>query len=190
MIIEDKHLILCFDSLINYYDNDHKLTNINNDNNEKYPLFVTWNHNSRLRGCIGTFKSIELVKGLRQYSLISALEDKRFDPINLRILNGLSVSISILHNFQKKQDCFDFKIGLEGIKINFYHNNHHYQSTFLPNVLTEQNWTKEQSIVAAIKKSGYSQKIDKDLYSRINLETFESEYKSMSYKNYLFLVNL
>lgn len=48
------------------------------------PIFVTWLLDGELRGCIGTFSPERLSKILAQYSLISALEDDRFDPIDLK----------------------------------------------------------------------------------------------------------
>lgn len=45
-------------------------------NDQRYPLFVTWNKVSKdghksLRGCIGTFEAQELSAGLRSYALTS-----------------------------------------------------------------------------------------------------------------------
>lgn len=49
----------------------------------KVPIFVTWLLNGDLRGCIGTFEPEKLSKLLGKYSLISALNDDRFDPISI-----------------------------------------------------------------------------------------------------------
>ena len=49
------------------------------------PLFVTWTYtkNEDLRGCIGTFTEQELKKVLPEYTIISAFQDDRFDPISI-----------------------------------------------------------------------------------------------------------
>jgi AMME syndrome candidate gene 1 protein len=54
-------------------------------NNVSVPLFVTWTYtkNDELRGCIGTFSEQKLQTVLPQYTLISALQDDRFEPITL-----------------------------------------------------------------------------------------------------------
>ena len=45
-------------------------------------MFVTWKADSHeLRGCIGTISPINLIEGLQQYSIKSALKDHRFSPI-------------------------------------------------------------------------------------------------------------
>ena len=46
------------------------------------PLFVTWLKDGDLRGCIGTFaEDCKLGATLQRYSLIAALQDTRFPPI-------------------------------------------------------------------------------------------------------------
>ena len=45
-------------------------------------MFVTWKTDAHeLRGCIGTISAINLIEGLQQYSIKSALKDHRFSPI-------------------------------------------------------------------------------------------------------------
>ena len=53
--------------------------------NISVPLFVTWTFtkDDDLSGCIGTFSSQELKTVLPQYTLISAFQDDRFDPIQI-----------------------------------------------------------------------------------------------------------
>ena len=54
------------------------------------PLFVTWTAASpsggegRLRGCIGSLEPRPLQPGLAEFSLTSALRDRRFPPITQR----------------------------------------------------------------------------------------------------------
>ena len=75
----------------------------------KVPIFVTWMLDGELRGCIGTFSSSEkLSKILPRYALISALEDDRFDPIELAELSHLSVGVSFLVNFRPNQGAYDW----------------------------------------------------------------------------------
>lgn len=64
------------------------------------PLFVTWNTrrysaggnggwSTRLRGCIGTFDAQPLRTALKEYALLSAFRDHRFQRIELRELPAL-----------------------------------------------------------------------------------------------------
>ena len=54
-----------------------------------------------LRGCIGTFaEDGKLGETLARYSLIAAVQDTRFSPINAGELPQLRAEISILSNFE------------------------------------------------------------------------------------------
>jgi AMME syndrome candidate gene 1 protein len=96
------------------------------------PLFVTWKvtKNQALRGCIGTFSKQELDKVLPEYALISALKDSRFKPVTLDEVKNLSVAVSLLVNFQKRENALDWEVGKHGIQIEF--GNGSYRGTYLP----------------------------------------------------------
>ena len=74
----------------------------------KLPIFVTWLFEGELRGCIGTFSHEKLSSILAEYTLISALEDDRFDPIDLKELEYLSVGVSFLVDFRPNQGPYDW----------------------------------------------------------------------------------
>ncbi|SMR63543.1 unnamed protein product [Zymoseptoria tritici ST99CH_3D1] len=128
---------------------------------EKHPLFVTWNTISRsgnksLRGCIGTFEAQRLEYGLRSYALTSAFEDTRFSPIPASLLPSLSVHVTLLTNFsQPVADPLAWTLGKHGIRIKFSDRGRSYGATYLPDVATEQGWTKEEAIVSLMKKGGW-----------------------------------
>ncbi|KAK3620126.1 hypothetical protein LTR56_023602 [Elasticomyces elasticus] len=129
---------------------------------EKYPLFVTWNTNSRgghksLRGCIGTFEPLELENGLRSYALTSAFEDVRFSPIPDSELPSLSAHVTLLINSsQPTKDPLDWTLGIHGIRISFTLQGRRYGSTYLPDVAMEQGWTKEETLVSLMRKAGWT----------------------------------
>jgi hypothetical protein len=69
------------------------------------PLFVTWDKKKALtstsdsfslRGCIGTLSPRPLSTSITEYALISALRDRRFDPIKLHEVPYLRVAVSLL----------------------------------------------------------------------------------------------
>ncbi|KAG8529184.1 uncharacterized protein KY384_005819 [Bacidia gigantensis] len=129
---------------------------------EEHPLFITWNTisqrtgNKNLRGCIGTFDSQELSSGLGSYALTAAFNDSRFPPIGASELYSLSCSVTLLMNFTTCSSPFDWTLGVHGIKISFSHHNRRYGSTYLPDVATEQGWTKEDTLASLMKKAGWS----------------------------------
>ncbi|KAG9240750.1 AMMECR1 domain-containing protein [Calycina marina] len=132
---------------------------------DESPLFVTWNTIERyglsLRGCIGTFEAQPLDEGISSYALISALHDTRFSPISSRELSSLSVSVTLLTNFEPAEDPMDWELGTHGIRISFVNKGRRFESCYLPDVATEQGWTKEETIISLMRKAGWGGKKDK-----------------------------
>ena len=106
------------------------------------PLFVSWKigRDKRLRGCIGTFSPLSLHGGLKEYSLNSALQDSRFDPITLDEFPRLTVSVSLLQGFEEARGGYlDWTIGVHGIRIEFKTERGSIRTaTYLPQVAPEQ----------------------------------------------------
>ncbi|KAL8742853.1 MAG: hypothetical protein Q9190_004734 [Brigantiaea leucoxantha] len=128
---------------------------------EKYPLFVTWNTVSgrsshrTLRGCIGTFDAQDLSSGLENYTLTAAFDDTRFPPIRLPELSTLSTTVTLLHTFTPCAHPLDWEIGTHGLRISFSSHGHRYGATYLPDVAVEQGWTKEETVVSLMRKAGW-----------------------------------
>lgn len=94
-----------------------------------------------MRGCIGTFdNSKELGSVIPKYALIAALNDTRFDPVSLSEVQNLNVAVSILTNFNRIEDCYDWEVGKHGIEIEFIGGGRRFSGTFLPEVAKEQRW--------------------------------------------------
>ncbi|KAG5926801.1 hypothetical protein E4U42_002938 [Claviceps africana] len=136
------------------------------------PLFVTWNTVRRensdddaddddddddvsLRGCIGTFESQPLALGIPEYAIISALHDTRFAPISKRELPELQAAVTLLTDFEEADDAYDWDIGTHGIRLSFTDNGHRYGATYLPNVASEQGWSKDETLYSLIRKAGW-----------------------------------
>lgn len=125
------------------------------------PLFVTWNtvddddDDSSLRGCIGTFEAQDLSEGLAEYALISALHDTRFSPIRKSELRSLEVAVTLLTDFEEVDDCYDWEIGVHGIRLSFYDKGRRYGSTYLPNIASDQGWTKDETLFSLVRKAGW-----------------------------------
>lgn len=130
------------------------------------PLFVTWNTVSddgdddddddvSLRGCIGTFEAQPLAFGIPEYATISALHDTRFSPITKRELPRLQAAVTLLTDFEEADDPFDWEVGTHGIRLSFTDRGHRYGATYLPDVASEQSWTKDETLYSLIRKAGW-----------------------------------
>lgn len=120
------------------------------------PLFITWNKNHQLRGCIGTFLGMPTEKGVSEYALVSAFQDSRFPQVSASELPSLSVSVTLLSNFEPIEDPTDWEIGVHGLKVKILSNGRHYLGTFLPVVAEEQEWDKKETLWNLLRKAGYS----------------------------------
>ncbi|SCU78200.1 LAMI_0A03796g1_1 [Lachancea mirantina] len=134
---------------------------------EKTSLFITWKKKSKgssefqLRGCIGTFAKLPLLRGIEKYALIAAFEDHRFPPISAAEVKDLQCSCNVLHEFQSiyaagKGDIYDWELGVHGIELKFRdpHSSRLLSATFLPEVMPEQDWDKRETFVNLIEKAG------------------------------------
>ena len=163
-----------------YIDSDYPQYEITN---QEFPLFVTWNRDNNLRGCLGTFSALPLKSGLREYAISSAIRDSRFNPIILPSLPKLSCSVSLLTNFEAAADYLDWEIGTHGIRIEFNDGSCRRLATFLPEVMVDQGFSKNEAIEQLIRKSGCESKfID---YSFIQLTRYQSSKVTVTYDEWL-----
>lgn len=136
------------------------------DPDAEYPLFVTWNKAAgggeyHLRGCIGTFEAQPLADGLSSYAVIAALHDSRFSRVSARELPSLQVAVTLLTDFEDADDILDWELGTHGIRISFQWDGRRHGATYLPDVATEQGWTKEQTLVSLMRKAGWEGRRDR-----------------------------
>lgn len=184
--IKKEMCFYCFDTLVSHLKSTTPPTPVNFED-DPYPLFITWKSDKTgdLRGCIGTFKAINLHDGLREYTLESAMKDNRFPPISLDELNRLRVSVSLLIKFEEASDFFDWQLDLHGIQIEFHTERGVKRSaTFLPEVAREAGWNKLQTIDALLRKGGYKGSITPEVRQSIKLTRYQSEKLTASYEEY------
>ncbi|KJZ77171.1 hypothetical protein HIM_03492 [Hirsutella minnesotensis 3608] len=152
------------------------------------PLFVTWNTvsdgDTSLRGCIGTFEAQPLAMGIPEYAVISAVQDSRFHPVSKRELPELQVAVTLLTDFEEVQDPHDWEIGTHGIRLSFHDRGRRYGSTYLPDVASEQGWTKDETLFSLIRKAGWvgSRSRWKDLDLKVT--RYRGKKCSMEYPDY------
>ena len=147
------------------------------------PIFITWKKDGDLRGCIGTFSADRVSKLIPEYSITSAMKDPRFDPVAIEEVPSLTVHVSLLVNFTEQPDIYQWEIGKHGIIIKSVYKGKHYSGTFLPEVASEQKWTKEETLSHLIRKAGFFGKLE-EIASSIKLTTYESSKERMTYAEY------
>ncbi|WWC60706.1 uncharacterized protein I303_103282 [Kwoniella dejecticola CBS 10117] len=197
-ICTELHALYCFDVLIAHLEGREPMEPPFENKNEKYALFVTWNTSSNLRpnrkpalrGCIGNFSPMKLAEGLREYALISALEDHRFSPIKANELPHLSCHVSLLTPMTPISSPLDWTPGIHGIHITFPHPDHTgnrtLSATYLPEICPEQGWTKEETILSAIQKAGYKYKVSvgDEVWNSLTVKVYGSEKASVTWDEY------
>ena len=153
------------------------------------PLFVTWNvvghdgHRS-LRGCIGTFEDQELEDGIASYALTSALHDSRFSPVRLAELPSLEVSVTLLTDFEDCDDADDWTLGVHGLRISFVYHGRRHGATYLPDVATEQGWTKEETLVSLMRKAGWMGRRDRWREVEVDCVRYQGKKESLEFAEY------
>lgn len=159
MTIREKQMIkFCFDCLKNHFDSNVQVGDPD-DSTECNGVFITWktikekdcDDKNALRGCIGTFQHLPLFKALKIFSLKAALEDRRFEGIQEKEIPFLTLSISILDERQVIEEHLDWEIGTHGLEMEC----DGYSATFLPEVMAEMRWGKEETIENLFIKSGF-----------------------------------
>ena len=153
-----------------------------------------------LRGCIGTFSRLDLEEGLREYALIAAFNDTRFPIIKYDELKYLKCKVSILQDFKiiydktmtdtrmhplhAQRDTNNFWSHIDrsfhilpddlqetnGIEIKFTYYTSKYSSTFLPEVMVENDFDLEETFDHLIKKAlsrDYSKSDDLSLITKV-----------------------
>ena len=105
--------------------------------------FVTLKNSGRLRGCIGQFISDRpLIELVSEMAVSAATKDPRFiaDPVTPAELGSLDIEISVLSPLQKTGDPLSIELGKHGIYIK----KGYRTGVFLPQVATEEGWSKEE----------------------------------------------
>ncbi|KAM7543025.1 hypothetical protein Aperf_G00000005456 [Anoplocephala perfoliata] len=177
-IVRREMCLYCFDVLHRQLNNQDPPPQPRTFPNDAYPLFVTWSYGKeqRLRGCIGTFKAMNLHNGLREYALNSALRDSRFSPITLKEFPHLYCSVSLLIDFEDAADYKDWRIGVHGIRIEFVTERGSQRSaTYLPEVASEQGWSHQETIDSLLRKGGYRGTITESVRTSIRLTRYRSD---------------
>ncbi|KAF7852151.1 hypothetical protein BT93_L0541 [Corymbia citriodora subsp. variegata] len=183
-------VVYCFDNLVAHYNSEEAPPPAFDAG--QHPLFVTWKKvvngsEPRLRGCIGTLEARCLINGFKDYALTSALNDRRFPPIQAKELPFLECSVSILTDFEIANNYLDWEVGRHGIIIEFTDpdRNTRHSATYLPEVAASEGWTKVEALNSLMRKAGYTGTITESLRKRIRLTRYQSTKFAMHYSDYV-----
>lgn len=125
--------------------------------------------------------------GLREYAIIAAQQDTRFNPIASSEITSLRCDLSLLTDFEvmKQGDVYNWTIGTHGITIQFDDpiTRRNYHATFLPDVAKEQGWSREETLEELIHKAGYRGRLDA-VKDRIHITRYQSQKDSLTYDEY------
>jgi AmmeMemoRadiSam system protein B/AmmeMemoRadiSam system protein A len=115
-------------------------------------VFVTINGpNGQLRGCIGTIHPrSSLQSSVIQNAVAAASQDRRFMPVRLEELNGLSFEVTVLSPQEPLADIHGIVIGKHGL----YMETGGHSSVFLPQVPVEQGWDLQTYLSQLSLKAG------------------------------------
>ncbi len=113
--------------------------------------FVTLKIGETLRGCIGNMRSSRpLRKTVAEMAKSSALRDPRFPPLIPEELARVTIEISVLSPLWQVKDLEELIPGEHGLYLTYRGRS----GVLLPQVATEQGWTKEEFVRHTCLKAG------------------------------------
>lgn len=113
--------------------------------------FVTLKLHGLLRGCIGSLEAeAPLYRSVHENTVRAACHDPRFPPVGVAELPLLALSVSILSPSEPIANAAGFLPGAHGVILTCRGR----RAVFLPEVASEQGWTREQTLGALSEKAG------------------------------------
>jgi AmmeMemoRadiSam system protein B/AmmeMemoRadiSam system protein A len=113
--------------------------------------FVTLKKHGELRGCVGHMaEDMPLCRTVCGMALMSAFEDQRFRPVTADEMPDIRVEISALTPFKPISGADQIVLGRDGVVIR----KSGRSAVFLPQVATEQGWTRDEMLDQLCRKAG------------------------------------
>lgn len=113
-------------------------------------VFVTLKKGGALRGCIGHILARgPLDSSVRDMTIAASSGDPRFPPVRPEELDDINIEISVLSPPRELADPEAVRVGTDGLIIQ----EGSKQGVLLPQVPTEQGWTKEQYLEGICRKA-------------------------------------
>lgn len=114
-------------------------------------VFVTLRKRGELRGCIGQMvpdRPLRILVG--RMALATAFEDTRFDKVRSNELKDIEIEISVLTPFKEVSGPGAIVVGRDGVLLQ----KDRRSAVFLPQVATEEHWTRDQMLENLCLKGG------------------------------------
>ncbi|MCX6910805.1 MAG: AmmeMemoRadiSam system protein B [Verrucomicrobia bacterium] len=131
--------------------------------------FVTLTVDGELRGCIGTIEPDEpLALCVANNAVSAATGDPRFFPVGAEELPNIHIEVNVLSPPYRVRGIEEFVLGKHGIILE----KNGRRALFLPEVMVEQRWMPEDTLVHLCLKAG----LPRDAWrSGCTLSCFETE---------------
>jgi AmmeMemoRadiSam system protein A len=134
--------------------------------NEARGAFVCVKIKGMLRGCIGCIEARgPLYKTVGEMAAQAAFCDPRFPPLRSEESEQIDLEISVLTPFQDLRDPSAIEVGKHGLMIR----KGSHSGLLLPQVATEQGWTRTQFLEWTCQKAGLSKDAWKDPDTQIQI---------------------
>ncbi|MFH1844620.1 MAG: AmmeMemoRadiSam system protein B [bacterium] len=121
--------------------------------NRKQGAFVTLKRHGQLRGCIGHMaEDLPLCQVVGAMAYQAAFNDRRFRPLRSDELADVEIEISVLTPFTRVTGPEAIVVGRDGVVLR----KSDRSAVYLPQVATEQGWTREEMLDNLCRKAGLS----------------------------------
>jgi AmmeMemoRadiSam system protein A len=130
--------------------------------------FVTLTERGELRGCIGCIEPEEpLALCVARHAVYAATGDPRFPSVTANELPRLHIEVNVLRPPRKVRGIEDFVLGKHGLILE----KEGCRGLFLPEVMTEEHWTPEETLAHLCLKAGLPRNAWKTGYTLYCFET-------------------
>jgi AmmeMemoRadiSam system protein B/AmmeMemoRadiSam system protein A len=121
------------------------------DTQEFRGVFVTLKKHGSLRGCIGRLTpEAPLAQLVGAMAIQSALNDHRFRPVTINEMRDIEIELSVLTPMKAVPRAEDIVVGRDGVLLQ----KGRAGAVFLPQVATEQGWSREEMLDQLCLKAG------------------------------------
>jgi MEMO1 family protein len=131
-------------------------------------VFVTLKKHGELRGCIGHLgEDVPLCRAVGSMALQAAFQDHRFRSVEVAEMKNIVIEISALTPMHAIADPSEIVVGRDGVFLRRAGRS----AVFLPQVATEQGWSREEMLNHLCRKAG----LDSDSWREgAELSTFQA----------------
>lgn len=98
--------------------------------------------------------------------------------------------MTLLTDFEPASGPTDWELGVHGLQIDFVHHSRRMGATYLPDVPTEQGWTKEETLISLMRKAGWTGRRDDWKKIKLSITRYQGSRATVSWDEYQQLLAL